>query len=280
MNYRHAYHAGNFADVFKHVVLAAMLDQLGRKPAPYFYLDTHAGRGMYLLAAAETQRAGEFRDGVLRILEAPLPPPPVARYLELVRELGYEDEKLVAYPGSPLIALGCMRGDDRAALCELEPGETAALRGELRGDLRAQIHERDGYEALTALLPPREKRGLALIDPPYEAPDEFERLKAALSAALARWPAGVFATWYPITQGDAAGRFLERMAATGIRRQLVAELCVQRDDSPGGLNGAGLLIINPPWQLDQILAPALPWLKERLAPTGRGRSRISWQVPE
>jgi 23S rRNA (adenine2030-N6)-methyltransferase len=280
MNYRHAYHAGNFADVLKHVTLVAILDRLGRKPSPYFYLDTHAGRGLYLLAAAETQHAGEYRDGVLRVVEAPLPPPPVARYLNLVRELGYEGDQLVSYPGSPLIALGCMRGDDRAALCELEPREAAALKSELKGDPRAQIHERDGYEALPALLPPREKRGLALIDPPYEAPDEFERLKAALSAALARWPAGVFAVWYPITQGDAAGRFLERMAATGIRRQLVAELCVQRDDSPGGLNGAGLLIINPPWQLDEILTPALPWLKERLAPAGRGRSRVSWQVPE
>ncbi|HXQ63852.1 MAG TPA: 23S rRNA (adenine(2030)-N(6))-methyltransferase RlmJ [Steroidobacteraceae bacterium] len=282
MNYRHAYHAGNFADVLKHVALLALLDHFGRKPSPYFYLDTHAGRGRYLITATETQRAGEYRGGVLRLLEAsqPQPPPVVARYLDLVRELGCEAEQLVAYPGSPLIALSCMRGDDRAGLCELEPGETAALRSELAGDPRAQVHERDGYEALTALLPPREKRGLVLIDPPYEAPDEFERLKTALCAAVARWPAGVFAVWYPIKHGDAAGRFLERMAATGIRRQLVAELCVQRDDSPGGLNGAGLLIINPPWQLDELLAPVLPWLKERLAPTGRGRSRVSWQVPE
>jgi 23S rRNA (adenine2030-N6)-methyltransferase len=280
MNYRHAYHAGNFADVLKHVVLAAILDHLGRKPSPFCYLDTHAGRGSYLLTAAETQRAGEYRDGVLRVLDAPLPPPPVARYLDLVRELGYEEGHLVAYPGSPRIALGCMRTDDRAALCELEPHEAAALRSELRGDPRAQIHARDGYEALKALGPPREKRGLVLIDPPYEAPDEFERLKAALTAALARWPAGVFVAWYPITHGDAAGRFLERMAATGIRGQLVVELCVQRDDTPGGLNGAGLLIVNPPWQLDQLLAATLPWLKERLAPAGRGRARVSWQVAE
>jgi 23S rRNA (adenine2030-N6)-methyltransferase len=280
MNYRHAYHAGNFADVLKHVTLVAALEHLGRKEAPYFYLDTHAGRGHYPLAAIEMQRAGEFRDGILKILDAFGPPPAVGRYLDLVRETGCEDGHLVAYPGSPRLALALLRGDDRAALCELEPREAEALRELVRGDGRAAVHDRDGYEALKALLPPREKRGLVLIDPPYEQPDEFERLAAALTAAHGRWPGGVYAVWYPIKHGDAAGRFLSRMALTGIRRQLVVELTVERDDSPGGLNGAGMLLINPPWQLDERLAPALPWLQKHLAAEGRGRSRVSWQVPE
>ena len=280
MNYRHAYHAGNFADVVKHVALVAMLDHLGRKANPYFYLDTHAGRGSYPLTAPETQRAGEYREGVLRVLEAPAPPPAVARYLDLVRELGLEGSLLVAYPGSPRIALACLRGDDRAALVESQPREAQALREELRGDHRAAVHERDGLEALLGLLPPREKRGLVLIDPPYEQPDEFDRLHEALCAALQLWPAGIFVAWYPIKHGGGAGRFLARMEASGIRRQLLVELSVQREDTPVGLNGGGLLLVNPPWQLDERLAAALPWLHARLAPDGRGRARVAWLVPE
>ncbi|MEI8296535.1 MAG: 23S rRNA (adenine(2030)-N(6))-methyltransferase RlmJ [Pseudomonadota bacterium] len=280
MNYRHAYHAGNFADVLKHVALVAALEHLGRKSTPYCFLDTHAGRGDYPLGAAETQRAGEFRDGISKLLEAKDPPPAAARYLELIRSLGVEDGHLLRYPGSPRIALALMRGTDRAALVELEPREAEALRQLVRADGRAAVHERDGYEALGALLPPREKRGLVLIDPPYEDPNEYENLERALIAALARWPLGTYMVWYPIKHGDASGRLLARMAATHIRRQLAVELTVERDDLPGGLNGTGLLIINPPFQLDQQLAATLPWLQRLLAREGRGRWRVSWQVRE
>ena len=280
MNYRHAYHAGNFADVFKHVALVAILEHLARKDAPFFFLDTHAGRGQYPLAAPETQRAGEYRDGIARLIDASGAPVAADRYLELVREIGIDEGHLTAYPGSPRIALRVMRGVDRAALCELEPREADALRSLLRRDARAQVHERDGYEGLSALVPPREKRGLVLIDPPYELPDEFERVERALVGALARWAAGIYVVWSPIKAGGADGRFLARLAASGVRRQLVAELCIERDDSPAGLNGAGLLVINPPWQLDERLAAALPWLHQKLATSGRGRWRVSWLVPE
>jgi 23S rRNA (adenine2030-N6)-methyltransferase len=147
-------------------------------------------------------------------------------------------------------------------------------------DRRAQVHERDGHEALLALIPPKEKRGLVLIDPPYEQPDEFDRLEQTLLAATARWPSGVYAVWYPIKHGEAAQRFLNRMAASGIRRQLVIELTHERDDLPGGLNGSGILIINPPYQLEQTLSGSLPWLHSRLSPTGRGRHRMIWSVAE
>ncbi len=280
MNYRHAYHAGNYADVLKHVALVTVLEHLGRKPAPYCFLDTHAGRGDYPLGAAETQRAGEFRDGILKLLGASGAPPMAASYLQLIAELGVEDGQLVRYPGSPRVALARMRALDRAVLCELQPREADALRSLVRTDGRAAVHERDGYEALGALLPPREKRGLVLIDPPYEDPQEYEHLESALTAALARWPAGIYAVWYPIKHGDASGRFLARMAVTGIRRQLVAEMTIERDDLPGGLNGAGLLFINPPFQLDEQLAAALPWLQRLMAHEGRGRWRVSWQVRE
>jgi 23S rRNA (adenine2030-N6)-methyltransferase len=288
VNYRHAYHAGNFADVLKHVSLVLALDYLGRKDAPYFYLDTHSGRGHYPLTAGETQRAGEYRDGIARLIKADDAPEPVSAYLDRVRALGVEEDRLVAYPGSPRLAAACMRPGDRAAVCELEPREAAALRAELKGDPRFAVHDRDGYEALRALLPPKEKRGLVLIDPPYEEAEEFERLLTSLTAALQRWPTGTFAVWYPIKHGDAAATFVGRMAATGIRRQLVAELCVRPDDSPVGLNGAGMLFVNPPWQLDARLGAALPWLHRRLAgpanpaagPATAGRWSVDWTVPE
>jgi 23S rRNA (adenine2030-N6)-methyltransferase len=282
VNYRHAYHAGNFADVLKHVVLVALIERLAAKGGPLFFLDTHAGGGRYPLGSAAAERGGEWRRGIGRLSGAggaDGAPPPVARYLELIAGLG-GGPKLESYPGSPLLALAGLRPGDRAAFCELERGEASALRRALAGDARAQVHERDGYEALGALLPPAEKRGLVLIDPPYEAPGEFERLAAALGAAAARWREGVFAAWYPIVHGAAAARFLGRMQASGLRRQLIVELCIERDDSPVGLNGAGLLLIRPPWQIELALGPALAWLREQLAPADRGRARVSWHVPE
>jgi 23S rRNA (adenine2030-N6)-methyltransferase len=280
MNYRHAYHAGNGADVLKHVVLLALLDHLNRKETPYCYLDTHAGRGMYPLGAAETQRAGEFRDGIAKLLGAEDAPPAIRRYLDVINRVGVEDGALVRYPGSPALALEVLRLQDRAVLVELHHGEATALKNALYRDRRAQVHERDGHEALLALIPPKEKRGLVLIDPPYEQPDEFDRLEQTLLAATARWPSGVYAVWYPIKHGEAAQRFLNRMAASGIRRQLVIELTHERDDLPGGLNGSGMLIINPPYQLEQTLSGSLTWLHSRLSPTGRGRHRMIWSVAE
>ena len=280
MNYRHAYHAGNGADVLKHVVLLALLDHLNRKDTPYCYLDTHAGRGMYPLGAAETQRAGEFRDGIAKLLDTADAPPAVSRYLDVINRVGVEEGALVRYPGSPAIALEALRPQDRAVLVELHHGEATALKNTLYRDRRAQVHERDGHEALLALIPPKEKRGIVLIDPPYEQPDEFDRLEQTLLAATSRWPSGVYAVWYPIKHGEAAQRFLNRMAASGIRRQLVIELTHERDDLPGGLNGSGMLIINPPYQLEQTLSGSLPWLHSRLSPTGRGRHRMIWSVTE
>ena len=198
----------------------------------------------------------------------------------MINRVGVEDGALVRYPGSPALALEGLRLQDRAVLVELHHGEATALKNALYRDRRAQVHERDGHEALLALIPPKEKRGIALIDPPYEQPDEFDRLEQTLVAATARWPSGIYAVWYPIKHGEAAQRFLNRMAASGIRRQLVIELTHERDDLPGGLNGSGMLIINPPYQLEQTLSGSLPWLHSRLSPTGRGRHRMIWSVAE
>jgi 23S rRNA (adenine2030-N6)-methyltransferase len=279
MNYRHAYHAGNFGDVLKHLTLVLLLEHLGRKETPYFVLDTHAGRGRYRLLDPAMQKGGEFRTGILRVLGAPDPPPPVARYLDQVRTIGCEQGELVAYPGSPSITRALLRPQDRAALVEADPDEAAALRSEVRGDGRFGVHERDGYEALVALTPPRERRGLVLIDPPFELADEFDRIGAALLRAFARWPTAVFAVWFPLTAGGSAERFKAEQRASGVRRQLIAELLVRPADTPVGLVGAGVLVVNPPWQLDVELRTALTWLTRALGPPP-GRYRLDWLVPE
>jgi 23S rRNA (adenine2030-N6)-methyltransferase len=272
VKYRHAFHAGNFADVTKHAALVAALLRLTAKDRPIFLLDTHAGRGRYPLATG-----GESDSGIARILSAGslTPHPALARYLEIVRGMN-PDGRLAAYPGSPLIAATLMRPGDRAAFCELQEPEAAALRQEFRGDARIGVHCRDGFEALGALVPPPEKRGLALIDPPYEETEsDFSRVAEALVGAATRWPQGVLIAWYPIKQGAVAARLARRLAAAGIKRILVAELCIHPDDSRAGLNGSGLVTINPPWKFAEDLGVLLPALHRALAPDGSGRTRIA-----
>lgn len=274
MKYRHACHAGNFADVCKHVALVATLVRLGEKDRPLFLLDTHAGRGRYDLDAPGT--AGEAAGGVRRLADpaGPGTPAPVARYLGILREFN-AGGAIREYPGSPLIAMALLRAQDRAAFCEVMPAEADRLRAELRRDARAGVHCRDGFEAAGALLPPREKRGLLLIDPPYEETEaDFARVAAALAAAAARWPQGTLAAWYPIKQGAVAARFLRGLVESGLRRLLAAELCIHPDDSRVGLNGSGMVFVNPPYRLDADLDQALPWLHRALSPQGAGRTRV------
>jgi 23S rRNA (adenine2030-N6)-methyltransferase len=273
VKYRHAFHAGNFADVAKHAALVAALLRLGEKERPLFLLDTHAGRGRYDVGGP----GGEWEQGIGRLLAASLaaPHPALERYLALVRALN-PGGGLRAYPGSPLIIAALMRSADRAACCELQPAEAGALRREFRGDARLGVHARDGFEALRALLPPPTRRGLALIDPPYEDTDaDFARVSDALAATAARWPQGVLMAWYPIKQGAIAARLQRRLVEADVKRLLVAELCVHPDDSRAGLNGSGLLIVNPPWRLEDDLRAIYPVLHGALADGGAGRTRVS-----
>ena len=274
MKYRHAFHAGNFADVTKHVALVAALLRLTEKDRPLFLLDTHAGRGRYDVAGPGGEAAGGI--GRLAAGPAPVPHAALARYLGLVRALN-PGGALDAYPGSPLIEAALMRPGDRAAFCELQAAEAAALRREFRADARIGVHERDGFEALGALLPPREKRGLALIDPPYEETDaDFARVAEALAATASRWPQGVLMAWYPIKQGAVAARLHRRLLDEGVERLLVAELCMHPDDSRAGLNGSGVAIVNPPWRLDEDLRELFPPLHAVLAERGAGRTRVAF----
>jgi 23S rRNA (adenine2030-N6)-methyltransferase len=278
MNYRHAYHAGNFADVLKHVVETGALEHLKRKEAPLFYLDTHAGRGRYRRDDPAMQQGKEFLTGIVPVLAAARAPALVARYLEVVRADTTPAGELASYPGSPLLAQALLRAQDRGVLCELEASELTLLRQALGRDPRFHLHQRDGYEALGALLPPEERRGLVLIDPPYEDAAEFSRLADGLRSALSRWPTGVVLAWYPLARRGGSAGFLRNCQAELMRPALVAELTLRPADSPVGLYGAGVLLINPPWQLDAALAEALAWLAGALGP--QARFRLDWLVPE
>ncbi len=292
MNYRHAFHAGNHADVLKHLVLVALLQALQRKPGALFVLDTHAGRGEYDLAADEAGRTGEAEDGVLRLQRAArvrrssahdgeqqVLPQVLLDYLDALRAAN-PDGGLTVYPGSPRLIAHRLRPQDRLAACELQPEEAGALRALFRGDARVGVHQRDGYQAMRALLPPKEKRGLVLIDPPYEAQlAEFDTVLAGLRDALERWPQGVYALWYPIKRRRELARVWRRVQALPCKSAWKAELLVRRDDSPLRLNGSGMLLLNPPWQLDADLAPALAEVHAALD-LGGGSWEIEWLTRE
>ncbi len=255
MNYRHAFHAGNFADCMKHAVLVWLLDAMARKPAGFAVLDTHAGTGRYDLAGGPAERTGEWRAGIARLLDAP--PYPLAAYVGLVRQLGL-------YPGSPLIARAKLRDQDRLICCELHPEDAEELRANFAGDRQVGVHLRDGWEALRALLPPAQKRGLVLVDPPYEATDEFDRLARGLRTGHGRFRTGVFVAWYPIKHRAPVRSFHLALRESGIRDIVAAELFLRAPLDPTRLNGCGLLVINPPYRFEQEIPPLLDALLERL----------------
>lgn len=283
MNYRHAFHAGNFADVLKHVVLIMLVEHLKRKSAPFFYLDTHAGRGVYDLSDAQSQRSGEYKGGIGRLLETPAAtlPPEIAGYLRLVRDsAGKGRSAITAYPGSPLIVARLRRPADRLVLMETLPREADALRRTLGRARRVSILESDGYAALKAHLPPRENRGLVLIDPPYESGLEFDRVMTGLENAHERWPTGIYCVWYPRSERAGPVRFHRELERSGIRKILDVTLDVLPGDAQVGMAGAGLVIVNPPWQLDERLRELLPTLHRLLSPEGAGGTGVEWIVQE
>ncbi|GAB2569508.1 23S rRNA (adenine(2030)-N(6))-methyltransferase RlmJ [Dyella jejuensis] len=287
MNYRHAYHAGNFADVLKHSVLFALIQALQAKGTPFALIDTHAGSGCYALDGEEAGKTGEYRDGIERLLFPDLRrngeavqhalPPLLRHWLDAILALPGNEHGLKLYPGSPLQAARAMRATDSAQLCELHPDEAALLRELFRQDPRVHVHQRNGYEALKALLPPKEKRGLVLIDPPYEAQDaEYRLIESALKAALQRWPTGIYAVWYPIKQRSQVQPFLRWLQHCGARRVLRAELLVRPDDSPLRLNGSGMAILNAPWQFDQVLREPLQAMARLLSHERAAEWRLDW----
>ncbi len=268
MNYRHEFHAGNFADVLKHAVLVRTLLYLRRKDKPFRVIDTHAGAGLYDLSAPEAVRSGEARDGILRLLEgadlgaaAEL----LAPYLDAVRAAqidAFEPPRL--YPGSPLIAQSLLRPQDRALFCELLPEAAQALRRTLGRDARVKPVEIDGYAGLKAYMPPKERRGVVLIDPPFERRDEYERLFDAVVAAMRKWPTGVFIVWQPVKEPEIAGAFCRALAAR-TKDWLRIELQVETPAPGRPLARTGLMVVNPPYVLAQEMKIVLPALARILA---------------
>ena len=255
MNYRHAFHAGNFADCMKHAVLIWLLRALLRKPAPIFVLDTHAGCGRYDLSAGPAERTGEWRGGIGRLLDTP--PGALADYVGEVLAQGL-------YPGSPALIRALLRLDDRLACCELHPEDHAALKVEFGRDPQVAVHRRNGWEALGALLPPAQKRGLVLIDPPYEDTGEFGHLVSGLRTGWSRFRTGVFVAWYPIKHRAPVRAFHSALAETGIRDIVAAELWLREPLDPTRLNGCGLVVINPPFGFEQAVPDILQALLDRL----------------
>jgi 23S rRNA (adenine2030-N6)-methyltransferase len=282
VNYRHVFHAGNFADVHKHVLLIAMLEYLLRKDTPLLYLETHAGRGGYDLAGSDASRSGESGTGIGRLTgsaDTSYGDPEIQRYLHVVRQLQSAHAR-PWYPGSPLIAAALLRPIDRMVLVEKQAGEADALRSALGRRRQTAVLCGDGYGVIKGHLPPREQRGLVLFDPPYEERDESDRLARALTDACERWPRGTLAAWYPLKAGDSATRLHDALRAAGLPRILIAELLVRPRAAAVGLNGSGMLIVNPPWQLDERAGHAQRELVERLASTAQAAERVEWLVPE
>ncbi|HSW94483.1 MAG TPA: 23S rRNA (adenine(2030)-N(6))-methyltransferase RlmJ [Gammaproteobacteria bacterium] len=259
MNYRHTFHAGSAADVFKHVILVALIKALLRKDTAFLYLETHAGTGRYDLLSDASQKNKEFEEGIQKIVHAMHPPALIQDYLTCVNSLNQPDA-LRYYPGSPWFAHYFLRTEDRMVLAEWHPEEIIPLKKLFADDKRVGIHHQDGYQGLKAFLPPKERRGLVLIDPPYEKKDELMSLPALLGETIKRFETGVYAIWYPIKTSAQNKLFREALQAAIKRPFLITELCVHSDDVAGRLNGSGMVIINPPWQIDQQMESFLPWL--------------------
>lgn len=282
MNYRHAFHAGSFADVFKHAVLCRILFHLREKPAAFRVIDTHAGIGVYDLTGDEASRSGEWRDGIARLMDAKVSDAVktlLAPYLDVVGSLN-ERDRLTTYPGSPALVRAMLRPQDRLIACELEPNAAKSLSYHLQRDNRIKCLEIDGWTALSAYVPPPERRGLVLIDPPFERDDDFTRLANDFVAAHRKWATGIYALWYPIKGRPQADGLAKRMKRTGIGKILRAEIMVTALSDPSRLNGSGLIIINPPWRLEQELSVLLPALTGILGRDGKGRFILDWLAGE
>ena len=279
LSYRHGFHAGNFADVFKHAVVSLLLQALLKKDKPFVYLDTHSGSGQYYLKSGLARKNREHEGGIGRLWQARDVPAPLGPYLAAVRSFN-RDDKLNYYPGSPRLAQHFLRPCDRMELCELHSSEVPELKSLFQGDRRVHVHHMDGYQGLKALLPPKERRGLVLCDPAYELKDERRTLLAAITDAWRRWPTGVYAIWYPILDGPQTEWLQRQFRRSGIQKILACDLRIYSEDFPDRLNGSGMIIINPPWQTDTQMETLGPWLQSLLSHQGEGSYRQEWLATE
>lgn len=278
LSYRHSFHAGNHADVLKHIVQSLILNALQQKETPFVYHDTHSGVGRYDLTHEWSEKTGEYKQGIGRLWLQTDTPAAIDSYLDAVKALN-QGEELRYYPGSPRIARAHLRAQDRMVLSELHPSDYPLLEQEFARDRQVAIYKQDGFARLKASLPPKERRGLVLIDPPYELAKEYRDVVQAIAQSHKRWSTGIYAIWYPVVNRCDIEDMLEGLANLGIRKILQIELGVAPDTNQRGMTASGMIVINPPWKLESEMQTILPFLKQAIAPA-TGHFKAEWVVPE
>ncbi|MEZ2840594.1 23S rRNA (adenine(2030)-N(6))-methyltransferase [Escherichia coli] len=279
LSYRHSFHAGNHADVLKHTVQSLIIESLKEKDKPFLYLDTHAVAGRYQLGSEHAERTGEYLEGIARIWQQDDLPAELEAYINVVKHFNRSGQ-LRYYPGSPLIARQLLREQDSLQLTELHPSDYPLLRSEFQKDSRARVEKADGFQQLKAKLPPVSRRGLILIDPPYEMKTDYQAVVSGIAEGYKRFATGTYALWYPVVLRQQIKRMIHDLEATGIRKILQIELAVLPDSDRRGMTASGMIVINPPWKLEQQMNNVLPWLHSKLVPAGTGHATVSWIVPE
>jgi len=278
LSYRHSFHAGNHADVIKHIVQSLILSSLQQKEKPFVYHDTHSGVGRYDLNHEWSEKTGEYKLGIGRLWDEVELPEELNNYLDAIKQLN-EGNELQFYPGSPRVARAHLRKQDRMVLTELHPSDYPLLQQEFQRDRQVSIFKEDGFQRLKASLPPKERRGLVLIDPPYELAKEYRDVAQAIYQAHKRWATGIYAIWYPVVNRCDIEDMIESIKGLGIRKILQIELGVAPDTNERGMTASGMIVINPPWKLEQQMKTILPFLKDTIAPA-TGHYTLDWVVPE
>ena len=280
LSYRHSFHAGNHADVLKHIVLMLILENLKLKDKGFYYLDTHAGVGRYQLSSDEAEKTGEYKEGIGRLWERTDLPEEISRYVDLIKHLNFGAKALRYYAGSPLIAAQLLRLQDRALLTELHPRDFPLLRNNFKEFKNVSVKCDNGFQQLKATLPPKERRGLVLIDPPYELKEDYDLVVKAAEEGYKRFATGTYAIWYPVVLRQQTKRIFKGLQASGIRKILKIELAVRPDSDQRGMTASGMAVINPPWTLENQMKAMLPYLVKTLVPEGTGSWTVEWITPE
>jgi len=278
LSYRHSFHAGNHADVLKHIVQSLILSALQHKEKPFIYHDTHSGVGRYDLTNEWSEKTGEYKQGITRLWEQQQLPDEIETYIHAIKQLNSNNE-LRFYPGSPLIARSHLRSQDRMVLTELHPTDFPLLEQEFHRDRQVHISKEDGFKHLKASLPPKERRGLVLIDPSYELAHEYNDVVRAIAQSYKRWATGIYAIWYPVVNRFDIDDMLDGLKGLEIRNILQIELGVSPDTNERGMTASGMIVINPPWKLESQMTALLPFLQQTIAPV-TGHHKVEWIVPE
>ncbi len=280
LSYRHSFHAGNHADVLKHIVLMLILENLKQKEKGFYYLDTHSGVGLYRLLSAQAQKNAEFETGIAKLWERDDLPEIVKSYINIIKKVNHNKSQLREYAGSPLIAAQMLREQDRALFVELHPNDYPLLCQNFKSYSNVTTKQSDGFQQIKATFPPKERRGVVLIDPPYELKEDYQRVVTAIVEGYKRFATGIYAIWYPVVRRADIKKMVKALEATAIRKVLQIELAVRPDSDQRGMTASGMIVINPPWQLEKQMQEVLPYLNRVLTPEGTGHWYLTWITPE